>query len=140
MKRTSAALAALVLCGLVLAAHDEPARGRPPLKTLSQQGIAEKVDGKEARAMTVELTLEPGRAGAPHRHPGPVFGYVIEGQYEWAINDQPSRVLKAGETFYEPTGYLHRVSKIPGQARTRVLAILLHPHDTKQLAVPEPSR
>jgi quercetin dioxygenase-like cupin family protein len=82
MKRTSAALAALVFCGLVLAAHDEPVKGRPTVKTLSHQGIAEKVDGKETRATTVELTLEPGQAGAPHRHPGPVFGYVIEVQYE----------------------------------------------------------
>jgi quercetin dioxygenase-like cupin family protein len=48
--------------------------------TLSEKAIAEKLDGKKAKATTVELTLEPGQAGALHRHPGPVFGYVIEGE------------------------------------------------------------
>ena len=39
--------------------------------------------------------------------------YVLEGEYELGIDDQPTKVFKAGETFYEPTGCLHRVSKNP---------------------------
>ncbi|HEX4612234.1 MAG TPA: cupin domain-containing protein [Urbifossiella sp.] len=105
---------------------------------LSARDIAEKLDGKDARATVVEVTLQPGQAGAPHRHPGPVFGYVLEGQYELGIDDQPSRVLKAGETFYEPTGCLHRVSKNPAATgKTRVLAVVLHPRDAKAVAIPE---
>ena len=66
----------------------------------------------------------PARRTSPHRHPGPAFGYVLEGEYEWAIDDQPAKVLKAGETFYEPTGCLHRVSKNPAaKGKTRVLAV-----------------
>ena len=65
---------------------------------------------------------------------------LIEGEYEWAIDDQAAKTLKAGDTFYEPTGCLHRVSKNPGNARTRVLAVLLHPQDTKQLSTPEPKK
>jgi quercetin dioxygenase-like cupin family protein len=125
---------------LAFAAHDEPVKGRPKVTTLSQRDIAEKLDAKKTTATTVEVTLEPGQASVPHRHPGPVFGYVIEGEYEWAIDDQPARMLKAGDTFYEPTGCLHRVSRNPGKVRTRVLAVVLHPHDSKQLAVPEPGK
>jgi quercetin dioxygenase-like cupin family protein len=87
MKRTCTALAALVICGLSLAAHDEADKGKQKVKTLSARDISEKLDGKKARATTVEVTLAPGQASAPHRHPGPVFGYVLEGQYEWAIDD-----------------------------------------------------
>ena len=77
-------------------------------------------------------------AGAPHRHPGPVFGYVIEGEYEWAIDDGPAKRLKAGDTFYEPTGCLRRVSRNPAaKGRTQVLAIVLCPHDVKELVLPE---
>ncbi len=95
------------------------------------------MDGKKATATTVEVTLGPGQASAPHRHPGPVFGYVIEGEYEWAIDDNPARTLKAGDTFYEPTGCLHRVSKNPSDRnRTRVLAVVLHPREVKEVAVP----
>src|SRR5947208_978195 len=65
---------------------------------LSQRDIIEKLDGKEAKATVVEVTLGPGQAGEPHRHPGPVFGYVLEGEYELGLDDQPTKVLKAGET------------------------------------------
>ena len=140
MKRTFTSLFALVICGLALAAHDEPEKGKPKVTTLSEKDITEKVDGKKAKATTVEVTLEPGQASTPHRHAGPVFGYVIEGAYEWAIDDQAAKTLKAGDTFYEPTGCLHRVSKNPGKARTRVLAVLLHPQDAKQMSTPEPKK
>jgi quercetin dioxygenase-like cupin family protein len=106
------------------------------VKPLAARDIVEKVDGKEAKATAVEVTLEAGQAGSPHRHPGPVLGYVIEGEYEWAIDDNESRVLKAGETFYEPAGCLHRVSKNPGKVKTRVLAWVIHPRDAKDLVLP----
>ena len=51
----------------------------------------------------LEVTLEAGQVEVPHRHAGPVFGYVLEGEFEWAIDDQPAKVLKARETFHEPT-------------------------------------
>lgn len=122
-----------------MAAAQRPAGGGSR-KVLAARDIAEKLDGKEAKATIVELSLDPGQAGAPHRHPGPVFGYVLEGAYEWAIDDQPARTLKAGETFYEPTGCLHRVSKNPSdKVPARVLAVVLHPRDAKQVAIPEPT-
>jgi quercetin dioxygenase-like cupin family protein len=108
-------------------------------KAIASRDIGEKLDGKAAKVTFVEVTYEAGQAGKPHRHPGPVFGYVLEGEFEFAIDDQPAKVLKAGETFYEPTGCLHRVTKSPAGAKgkTRVLAVILHPRDAKQVAVPE---
>jgi quercetin dioxygenase-like cupin family protein len=138
--RIALALAAGVFVGAVgmaVAGHDEKEAVRP----ISAWDIVEKLDGKETKATVVEVTLEPGQAGEPHRHPGPVIGYVLEGEYEWAIDDQPSKVFKAGETFYEPTGCLHRVSKNPAaKGNTRVLAVVLHPRDAKQIAIPEPKQ
>ena len=109
--------------------------------TLAARDIVEKLDGKETKATFLEVTLEPGQADLPHRHPGPAFGYVLEGEFEWAIDDQPAKVLKAGETFYEPTGSLHRVAKNPAaKGKTRVLAVILHPRDAKQVTIPEPKK
>ena len=49
-----------------------------------------------------------------------------------------ARTLKAGNTFYEPTGCLHRVSKNPSKTgKTRVLAVVLHPEDVKDIVIPE---
>jgi quercetin dioxygenase-like cupin family protein len=127
---------ALAVSELTLAGHDGPAKG--PAKIVAEKQIVEKIDGKECKATTVELTLEPGQSSLPHRHPGPVFGYVLEGQYEWAINDEPAKTLKAGDTFYEPTMALHRVSRNPSKTgKARVLAVLLVPRDAKQISIPE---
>jgi quercetin dioxygenase-like cupin family protein len=122
---------------MALARLDEKETAKP----IASWDIVEKLDGKQAKATVVEVTLGPGQAGKPHRHPGPVIGYVLEGEYEWAIDDRPSRVIKAGETFYEPTGCLHRVSKNPvAKGRTRVLAVVLLARDAKQITIPEPKQ
>jgi quercetin dioxygenase-like cupin family protein len=107
------------------------------VKVLSVTDLKEKLDGKEATATAVEVTIEPGKAGVPHRHPGSAIGYVVEGEYELGIDDQPTRVVKAGETFYEPSGCLHRVSRNPGKVKTRLIAVVLHPREAKEIAVPE---
>jgi quercetin dioxygenase-like cupin family protein len=110
-------------------------------KQISAWDIVEKLDGKETKVTVVEVTLEPGQAGKPHRHPGPVIGYVLEGEDEWAIDDQSAKTLKTGDTFYEPTGCLHRVSKNPAaKGNTRVLAVVLHPRDARQITIPEPKK
>jgi quercetin dioxygenase-like cupin family protein len=138
MRRTLLALAfgTLAIGGMTLAHHDEHGKGN--VKVLSQKEIPEKLDGKKTKATTVEVTLGPGEVEAAHRHPGPAFGYVLEGEYEWAIDDNPARTFKAGDTFYEPTGCLHRVGKNPSDKnRTRILAVVLHPADVADIVIPE---
>jgi quercetin dioxygenase-like cupin family protein len=138
MRRTLLALTIVAgaVGGTTLAQHGE--HGKGGVKTLSRRDITEKIDGKKAKVTTVEVTLGPGQASAPHRHPGPAFGYVLEGEYEWAIDDNPTKVLKVGDTFYEPTGCLHRVSRNPSKAgRTRILAVVLHPADVEDIVIPE---
>ena len=139
MVRILLALAVGAGVGGVALAHDR--ENAKAVKVLSARDVKEKLDGKDAKATTVELALEPGQAGTPHRHLGPVFGYVLEGEYEWAIDDNPAKTLKAGDTFYEPTGCLHRVSRNPSKkGKTRVLAVVLHPRDARQITIPEPKK
>src|SRR6187455_2253063 len=123
---------------IMLAQHHEDGE---MVKGLSAQNIKEKIDGKDAKVSVVEVTIEPGKSGLPHRHPGPGFVYVAEGEYELGIDDQPTKKFKAGETFYEPTGCLHRVSKNPSATgKTRLIAVVLHPRDAKEIAVPEQNK
>ena len=140
MRRTWLAIimSALAAGGMGLAHHDEHGKDGAQVKLLSQKDIIEKLDGKKAKATMVEVTLAPCEVEAAHRHPGPAFGYILEGEYEWAIDDNKPKVFKAGDTFYEPTGCLHRVSRNPSKkGKTRILAVVLHSADVKDIVIPE---
>ena len=140
MRRTLLAIimSALAAGGMSLAHHDEHGKGGARVKLLSQKDIIEKLDGKKAKATMLEVTLAPGEVEAAHRHPGPAFGYVLEGEYEWAIDDNPAKVFKAGDTFYEPTGCLHGVGRNPSNTnKARFIAIVLHPEGAKDIVILE---
>ncbi len=58
-----------------------------------------------AHAMTVVVEFPPGDPGTPpHRHSGPAFGYVLEGEMLFELEGEAPRVIRAGETFWEPGG------------------------------------
>ena len=129
---------ALAVGGMTLAHQHEHDKGGDYVKLLSQKDIIEKLDGKKAKATMVEVTLAPGEVEPAHRHPGPAFGYVLEGEYEWAIDDNKPKIFKAGDTFYEPTGCLHGIGRNPSKKdKTRFIAVVLHPEDAKDLVIPE---
>jgi quercetin dioxygenase-like cupin family protein len=92
--------------------------------------------GREVRISL--LDREPGSSSARHRHPGHhTFGYVLEGTYEFGINGEPSRTLKAGETFYEPPTAVHSTSRNPStDKRTKILVFMVADQKNPN-AVPE---
>jgi quercetin dioxygenase-like cupin family protein len=81
--------------------------------------------GREVRISL--LDREPGSSSARHRHPGHhTFGYVLEGTYEFGINGEPGRTLKAGEAFYEPPGAVHSTSRNPStDKRAKILIFMI---------------
>ena len=137
MHRTFLAFAACAfVVGITLA--QQAGKGQVKVTHVSHRDIVEKLDGKDTSATVKEVTFEPGQEDMSHRHAGPVFGYVLEGEYEHAINDEPVKTYKAGETFYEPSGAVHRVARNPsGKTRTRLLAVILHPRDAKEVTIPQ---
>ncbi len=110
----------------------------PTVKVVSAIDVEEMVDGKPGRATTFELTFEPGQVSPPHRHPGAVYGYVVEGEFSFKVKGKPMRTIKAGGAFYEPTMILHEVAQSASNTKTaRVVAIIVHPRDAEQLVIPE---
>ena len=116
------------LAGLAasLLAVDE-ATGAPTARNLLQRDApAINLDGWQ---MTItEVSYPPGEASGKHRHPGFVVGYVLEGQYRFAVNDKPPVVLSAGQTFvesFDAPGEIHAVSGNASSTQTtRILAIV----------------
>ena len=68
-------------------------------------------------------------------------GPDMQGEYELGLDDQPTKRFKAGEVFYEPTGCLHRVSRNPSKTgRTKLIAVVLHPREVNEIAIPDKSK
>ena len=58
----------------------------------------------------VEVTYAPGEVDTPHRHPGFVFGYVLDGELRFKVDGQSETTYRSGQMFYEAPGSVHRVS------------------------------
>jgi quercetin dioxygenase-like cupin family protein len=80
-------------------------------------------------AAFAQLTIRPGAPPSrPHTHSGFVLGYVIEGDYLFAINNETPRVVHAGEIFYEPPGATHTTHASAKSDQTvKLLAIVIGP-------------
>jgi quercetin dioxygenase-like cupin family protein len=93
-------------------------------KVIERYPLAAPFDGMEATL--VEVTFAPGSESTPHRHPGFVLGYVLEGEFRFSIRGEPEKVLRAGSTFYEPPDAAHMVSAsaLPDKP-ARILAFMV---------------
>jgi quercetin dioxygenase-like cupin family protein len=113
-RRTFLTLAAASLLPIGLDAQAPAPAPRPPAE-LARHPLSGPFEGFEV--VLVELNMPAGRSGSSlaHRHPGPVLGYVVEGQMRFAINHETEKVLPTGGTFFEPSGAVHTTN---GSART----------------------
>src|ERR1043165_2007131 len=91
--------------------------------TLVRQGLPGK-EGDEATMVTVEYA--PSASSDPHRHPGPVFGYILEGSIEFQVEGSPLTTYEQGQVFYEPPGQIHLVSRNASATQpAKLLAFLI---------------
>jgi quercetin dioxygenase-like cupin family protein len=99
----------------------------PSAKQIAQRDTpAINLDGWQMTAS--EVSYPPGEASGKHRHPGFVIGYVLEGQYRFAVNDQAPVTLGPGQMFFESFDAPGQVHAVSGNASatqtTKILAIV----------------
>ena len=87
-------------------------------RTVIQRGDL-STPGKEVVSAIAEF--QPGATVGPHTHPGEEAGYLMEGTLVFEIAGKPTVTLKAGDTFFVPSGVVHDATN-KGTSRTRVLA------------------
>ena len=124
-------LASLLACGVLcllpvnppgLWAH-EVASGEETTTMLASQLLPD-VPGKQW-VMAV-VSYAPGQSSAPHRHPGSVMGYGLEGEVTSQLEGQPPITYRAAQSWYEPPRVPHLVSKnASNTAPAKLLAVLL---------------
>jgi quercetin dioxygenase-like cupin family protein len=69
------------------------------------------IEGKKMVALVVNYA--PGGKSPAHRHAASAFIYaqVLSGAVRSQVDDEPAKVYKVGESFYEVPGSHHRISE-----------------------------
>ena len=126
------ALAALLLIAVWIASTRPGAPSIPdtsgPRRSgeLARYALTGPLEGFDA--VLVELNFAPGVSVPEHRHPGPILGYVVDGQMRTAINHEADQIIPAGGTFFEPHGALHSSFRSANpDAPVRAVAFLVVP-------------
>ncbi len=101
------------------------AAAMPPQAKPIVQRDAPPVNLEGWQMTATEVSYGPGESSSRHRHPGFVCGYVLEGQYRFAVDGQKETVLSTGQMFFENPGDVHAVSGNASQSQpARILAIV----------------
>src|SRR5262245_46494563 len=93
------------------------------------------------RLVTHIVDYPPGAKSAAHRYAGSAFiyAYVLSGEIRSQVDDEPVRVYRPGETWFEKPGAYHRVSENASDTKpARLLAVLIVDAAEKQLVIPDP--
>jgi quercetin dioxygenase-like cupin family protein len=159
--RTAVASLALAVCaaigvgGVALAQHNKettvPEKGSvaPAAEGPRRSALGETVTrladqpvpnipGK--RLLVDAVDYVPGGYSAAHRHAGSAFiyAYVVSGEVRSQVNDEPVRVYKAGEQWFEKPGSLHRVSENASATKpARLIAVIILDATEKEATLPE---
>lgn len=125
----AAAFASELLATLALAAEGEKvtrpkASGKGLAVHLVLRHELPDVPGKQVSVVTVDFA--PGAGFQPHRHPGSVFVYVLEGAVISQVEPNKPATYKVGEAWYEPPMHIHRVARNPSKTRpAKIVAFLI---------------
>jgi quercetin dioxygenase-like cupin family protein len=114
----SAALAVLVLAGH---AYAQTAPVQPPPVKRTLIGKIE-VPGSNYEVVTALVEIVPGFKAGRHSHPGTVQAQVLEGEFMLALDGQPEKTFKAGQSLEVPNAAIHNEGAV-GSAPTKLIAV-----------------
>jgi len=95
------------------------------------------VPGKSLVA--VEVDYAPGAASLSHTHAKSAFiyAYVISGTIESKVNDGETRIYQAGESWSEPPGAIHSISRNASKTEpAKLLAVFVLDTNENPLTTP----
>ncbi|MGB9352261.1 MAG: cupin domain-containing protein [Pseudolabrys sp.] len=113
-------------------AHDSEAQ----TVTKNFEAAIPNIPGKSLIA--VEVDYAPGAASVPHTHAKSAFiyAYVISGAIESKVNDE-TRIYRAGESWSEPPGAIHPVSRNASKTEpAKLLAVFVLDTNDNPLTTP----
>ncbi|MBC9251665.1 cupin [Pseudomonas alcaligenes] len=131
----SRSLFAAILAGLSLLAQ-LPAQAHESGEKLTvlQEHLMTNAPGMKATMLSVEYA--PGQATVAHRHDGSAIAYVLQGAIVSQIEGQAPVTYKAGESWYEPAGTHHLVSKNASNSQPATLLVWILGTEQQPVLVP----
>lgn len=112
---------ALIACAAQAGAADtKPADPANLVKSVMSHALAE-APGKQGVVVTVDFP--PGHVSVPHRHPGSVYAYVLEGEVVSQLEGKPAVTYRAGDAWYESPREKHVLSKNASATRPARLLV-----------------
>jgi quercetin dioxygenase-like cupin family protein len=127
----------IAACAAIVIAAAAPAQEMGQTVTPTFQQPITNIPGKSLIAVVVDYA--PGGASPSHVHAKSafIFGYVLSGEIESQVNDGPTRVYRAGESFFETPGSRHPVSRNASKTTpAKLLAVFVVDTDDKELTTP----
>lgn len=130
-------IAAAVCTASVMTAHAaEPAAPSAKVSVVFDQPLP-NVPGKSMKGVLVEYG--PGGSSPAHMHPRSAFIYatILEGAIRSQVNDEPAKVYRKGENFFEKPGDRHAVSANASDTEpAKLLAVFVVDTADKELVTP----
>jgi quercetin dioxygenase-like cupin family protein len=111
-------LARALIAAVVLSIAAVSAQQSGFSRTVIQRGDL-SMPGREVVSAVAEFA--PGATVGRHTHPGEEAGYLLEGTLLLEQEGKSPVTLKAGETFFIPSGHTHNATN-KGSVKARVLA------------------
>jgi quercetin dioxygenase-like cupin family protein len=128
---------AAVFAAIALATAAGHAQELEEVKTVFEQPIP-NIPGKSLVALVVSYS--PDGKSASHRHAGSAFIYarVLTGAIRSQVNDEPAKVYRVGEGWYEVPGSHHRVSENASDREpASLLAVFVVDSQDRPLTIPD---
>ena len=133
MFKTIAAIAFSVLLGSATAqAQQAPVQPSPVKRTILQRA---DVPGTNLELIYATVEIAPGFKAGRHFHPGVVMAQVVEGEFWFAPDGQPEKILKAGEALTVPDRAIHNEGATDKGVKLSAVYVL---EKGKPLASPAP--
>ena len=122
MKRARFTIPLSILAmSLAPTACEQPTTGASGFTELHRAAVPDVRDLE----VVMGLIDRPGESSsAKHYHPSGEFGFILEGTVTVATEGDPNVLLKAGDSFYLPSGDWHIVGTTTGGAKTLVFRVM----------------
>lgn len=107
--------------------------GGPAIRSLMKEPLAHTPN---PIVNVITLEMAPGEVSPPHKHTGPVFAYILEGEIENQVLPGNPEKYGVGDYFYEPPMHEHKMMKNLSSTRPAKLVIFQVEQKDKPFTIP----